>query len=367
MDNTTKTETKPEDTITLEAPAPKVEAPAKPTREEIVAAGVPEAEIVMMEKHGMVGKPVEKPAAEPVGEDKKPEPAPEDKKPEEKPKPTGSLPNFDMTPEQEKVFLAAFGPGTSPRAMYFRMKNERRARQAQEARTRELEARLTAMETSKPAAPEVDADGNAVDPEDKPLTLKALKELQKTEAEAIQKQQEANKERQDKLRAAYEEQEEFARANYADFDDTVNRAKEVIQNIEMLGQPWQKAKAVQLIRQLQVAAANADQMGLDDYTAAQIAYELGQMHPEHGKPTPKGTGTSKEDPKGDGAQAPGTLKRALDNTQRRKSSASVPEGGGKRTVSVEDVDLAALNAMPYAQRRAFKDKHPEQYDRLLRG
>ena len=43
------------------------------------------------------------------------------------------LPDFTMTPAQEKVFLETFGAGTAPRAMYFRMKNERQARQRAEA------------------------------------------------------------------------------------------------------------------------------------------------------------------------------------------------------------------------------------------
>ncbi len=73
-----------------------------------------------------------------------------------------------------------------PRALYFRMKNERQARQAAEARTRELEVRLDALEKAK-AAPEVirDEQGQEIDPELQPLTLKALKAMRDQEAEEL--------------------------------------------------------------------------------------------------------------------------------------------------------------------------------------
>ena len=61
------------------------------------------------------------------------------------------------------------------------------------------------------------------------------------------------------------------------------------------------------------------------------------------------------------------MKRIEANNLRRGSSAAIPAGGGKRTISVDDVDMATLNAMTYTERKSFRDTHPEKYARLVRG
>jgi hypothetical protein len=105
---------------------------------------------------------------------------------------------------------------------------------------------------------------------------------------------------------------------------------------------------------------------LDDDNAAHIAYAIGSFHPDHGK-TPVKTGTPKVDPKGNGALTTEQMKRVETNTQRRASSASVAGGGGKRVISVDDVDLATIVKMSPAERLRFSEKHPDQYAKLLRG
>lgn len=357
-------------TVELTEPEVAPEAPKAPTREELRSKGWTAAEMDSAEKRGMVAKAEEPKKPEPKAEVPKVEPevkaepnVEEPKKPEVR----GALPDFTLkTPEQEKAFLDAFGPGTAPRAMYFRMKNERHARQAVEARARELEARLAVLEAA-PKAPAPPPEGE--DPENQPLTLKQLRELQKAESDAIQKQQEEHQERVARVVEAQKAQEDYARAIYPDFDDGVNRAKEVMQNLEaLLPEPWKQAKAVKLIRELQTAAANADKIGLDEYHAALIAYEIGQMHPDHGKKAETTTtGTPKVDPKANGGLTPEQMKRAEQNTQRRGSSAAVPAGGGKRAVSPEDVTLADFATFDAKKRLAFREKHPEAYARLSRG
>lgn len=354
--------------VTDEAP---VSAPVAPTRDELKAKGWTAKDLDAAEKRGMLEakkadeKPAEKLAAVKDGE----KPAvKEDEKPAVKPK--GVLPDFTMTPDQERVFAETFGAGTAPRAMYFRMKNERQSRQAAESRIRELEAQIKAGETVKPQRMvETDENGNEIDPADKPLTLKALKELQVAEQEAYQKREQEQAAKAHTVKAAQTEQEEYARSMYPDFDKTVELAKDVMVNLDALvPEKWKQTKIVKLVRELQVAAAQADQIGIDEYHAAQIAYELGQLHPKYGQALEESeeTGLSK-DPKGNGTLKAEQMKRIEANTQRRVSSASVVDGGGKRTMSVEDIDLATLNKMDLAKRTAFKKNHPERYAKLLRG
>lgn len=384
------TETAPKDVekekaveITVEAVKP--EPAATPTREELKSQGWSAKELEAAEKRGMLGTgdktpPDKKP---PVVEDKKP-PVVEDKKPpvvEDRKISNGGLPDFTITPEQEKVFTDTFGAGTPVRAIYFRMKNERHARQAAEALARETQAKLEVLQAqlTKVAAPvvevETDADGNVVDPEEKPLTLKQLKQLQQAEAAAIEQKQKDQVQRNQAVSVAQKEQEDFARSVLPDFDHAIEKAKEVMQNLETyFPEKWKQSKVVQMIRDLQIAAAQADKIGLDEYNAAMIAYELGQMHPEYGKKAPvkssDNTGVPMDegkDPKANGRLTPEQMKRIEANTQRRGSSASIPDGGGKKIISVDDVDLATLSKMNFAERDAFRKKFPERYAKLLRG
>ena len=338
-------------------------AVAIPTREELKGKGWTAKELDNAEKRGMIGK-VEEKKDEKVVEAA----AVVEKKADVKEaKPNGSLPDFTATPEQEKVFLDTFGNGTPQRAMYFGMKNERQKRQIAEARAKELEARISALELPKPRPVfETDESGNQIDPEDKPLTLKALRSLQESERAAYEAKQNEAGNRQRVVTSAQTEQEEYARSVYPDFDTTVNKAKEVMTNLDALvPEKWKQAKVVKLIRELQVAAANADQFGLDEYHAAQIANEIGQLHPSYGKADGEKP-TTGLDPKA-GGLSPDQMKRIEANTQRRSSSASAPSGGGKRVVAADEVDLSTFNKFDFAKRSAFRKNHPEAYARLLRG
>jgi hypothetical protein len=359
-------------------PAPKAE-PAEvktQTKDELVSLGWSAKEIESAQKRGMIATPDEKKeTVEPEKKEVSEEPA---KKPEDKPKST--LPDFTFkTPEQEKVFLEAFGTGTPQRAMYFRMKNERQARQAiekeRDAARQEAEAfkvRIEALEAVVGKNNDVDENGNVIDPEDKPLTLKQLRELQKAEAEALKKSSDEQSEQQTRVVEAQRTQEEYARSVFEDFDDTVTKAKEVMQNLETLvPEKWKQAKAVKLIRDLQYAAHHADKIDLDDYHAAYIAYEIGKLHPDFSQVNGRESdqdGKSSDPKKANGGQlTPEQMKRLEENTQRRGSSASLPGGNGRRVVSGENVDAKTLNQMSYADRQRFREKYPERYAQILRG
>lgn len=376
------------DIVEVLEPAPKVEK-SVPTREEMREAGWSASELDAAEKRGMIqkngtspdkkkedengkkppeaGTPTEKqPTAKADGEEKKPEPK------------KNAIPDFSMTPEQEKVFLQTFGEGTPQHGTYLRMKSERRARQAAEARAKELEAQIESLkkaaETPTPKK-ELDDEGNPIDPEDKPLTVKQLKELERQREEERRKAEDELHLRAQVVAEAQKEQEEYARALYPDFDETGKLAVEVMKNLEtLIPDEAEQEEVLDLIHQLQVKAASADKYSLTSFNAARVAYKIGTFHPEYAKRKGNGQGAepdkdgkSKDPTKANGSLTPEQMKRIEANTQRRASSASIPGGGGKRTIAVEEVGLKELNAMSFEQRQKFKEKYPEQYAKLLRG
>ena len=367
---------------TVEIAEPEVKVVNEiPTRDDVKARGWSKAEIESAEKRGMIANPKKEEEKEPVAvkaEDKT-EPKPEEKvvdavKVEEnagKRNPSG-IPAYDLTEEQQKALEGILPPGNPMRGIYFRMKNERTARQrleaelAKERAAREaLEAKLTAPQSAK-----AEGDGDQTeDPEDRPLTIRALRELEAQNAKESERRAHEVNARASAVAEAQQAQEEYAREMHSDFDETVTRAKEVIKNLDAIPEPWKRAKAVKLFRDLQEAAANADKLGLDDYNGAIIAYEIGQLHPLHGKKADEQTnGTAlRPEAKANGGLTPDKMKRIEENTLRRASSASVAGGGGRRAVSPDDVSLADLNRMTASQRLSFREKHPDQYAKLLRG
>lgn len=363
-----------------------------PTHDEMKAQGWSAKELDAAEKRGMIAKPEEADAKAKADAQAKVDAEAKAKEEAEKVaaaknddgKPKSSIPDFTFkTPEQEKAFLDAFGAGTPQRAMYFRMKNERQARQAAEQeRDREkgareaLEARIKALEAGKPAQ-ELDENGNPIDPDDKPLTLKQLRELQKAEAEEIEKKKLELNQRAAIVAEAQQTQEEYMKAEHTDFEEAVSLTKDLIQNLDSLvTEEWEKEEIISHIRAMQVAAAQADKIDLNRNHAARIAYRIAKYHPKYGQkadPSKNGDASDKdgksEDPKkaNGGRLTPDQMKRLEENNQRRASSASVTGGGGKRTISVEDIDLPTLNKMNYAERQRFREKHPTEYAKLLRG
>lgn len=367
---------------TVEIAEPEVKVVNEiPTRDDVKARGWSKDEIDSAEKRGMIAKAKKEEEKEPVAvkAEEKTEPKPEEKvveavKVEEnagKRNPSG-IPAYDLTEEQQKALEGILPPGNPMRGIYFRMKNERTARQrleaelAKERAAREaLEAKLTA-----PQAAKAEGDGEQTeDPEDRPLTIRAVRELQAQDAKEAERRAREVNARAAAVAEAQQAQEEYAREMNPDFDETVTLAKEVIKNLDAIPEPWKRAKAVKLFRDLQEAAANADRLGLDDYNGAIIAYEIGQLHPLHGKKADEQTnGTAlRPEAKANGGLTPDKMKRIEENTLRRASSASVAGGGGRRAVSPDDVSLADLNRMTASQRLSFREKHPDQYAKLLRG
>lgn len=347
-----------------------------PTRDELKEKGWSASELESAEKRGMIDKkePAKKEEKQeaPKAEEKEAEPS-EPQKQEPK---RGSLPDFTFkTPEQEKAFLDAFGPGTPPRAMYFRMKHERERRQALEAeRDRAmLEAQMLRDQLpKKQEQPQIDENGQEIDPDDKPLTRRQLLEMQR---EAQEENERQRKELESKAMRAAEAQkmhEEYARSVYPDFDDALKFAGEIAQKIDILPDEKTRRRALKLMADFKDAVANAADLELDDFNAADIAYEIGRLHPSYGKQAngqaaESPTGNLRPDTKANGGLTPEQMKRIEANTQRRASSASIPGNGAKRTVSVDEITIKDVLKMSADQRDRFRRDHPEKMAQLLRG
>jgi hypothetical protein len=343
---------------------------AAPTRQELKEKGWSKSEMDAAEKRGMIGKPEGEEKKEP--EAKKTEVIPEKKEEPIDRRSGQALPEFTFkTPEQEKAWLDAFGPGTEQRAMYFRMKNERLSRQKAEQERDRMALELQMQKDSKlklEDQPETDENGNVIDPEEKPLTMRQLREMQKAEQDALNKQQEDLRNRSTKVSEAFKIQEDYAKSILPDFDDTVRLAAELVQDTAMIPEAWKQKKVLKLIKDLQITAATADQYDIDDYNSSMIAYEIGQLHPKYGQKADPPNGTKKVDPKANGSLTPEQMKRIEENTQRRTSSASLPgSSNGRRTVSIDELTIKdVLNMTPEARYKLKRD-HPEKMAKLMRG
>lgn len=380
MDEVTS-ETKETGTVVLNT-EPEVISTEKvvPSREDLKKKGWTAAEMDSAEKRGMIKKKeVPDAKAEPKAETVT-QPTQEEKRKTDEAlaidrRGGGSWIDYEMTPEQEKVFLATFPPGTPQNGTHLRMKSERRARQQAENRAKELEARIKELEAKATVKPEpvLDSDGNEIDPEDKPLTVKEWRALHAKQQEDIQRQQDEVRQRGQLVAESISTQEEYAKSIYPDYDDTVKLAIEIRKNPELLDSPWKRQQAELLWEKISEAAQQADKLGIDDLNSALLGYEMGKLHPSYGKAPTNGHraethNDGKKDPKNaNGSVTPEQMERIAQNTQRRVSSASIPGGGGSRTISVEDVTIKELNQMTSAQRASFKSKHPARYTELLRG
>lgn len=381
-------------TVEIETPAVEtVTEKSVPTREELKKTGWSKTELDAAEKRGMIAKPEEKKAE--VSTDAKEEPKAEESKnaqPETKEEPkkdythSEHLKNVDLSPEQEaelrRMFPSVNGKLHPVEAMYrmgrnerLSRQNERLARQAAEAKARQLEEEIALLKGRKVEQPQVDENGNEIDPDDQPLTAKKLREIQQKEAEERERQQREYQEKAERVSSAIRDQEEYAKSVYPDFEDTVKLAAEVMQNLDALvPEKWRRDEAIELIQQLQVRAKKAYEYEIDALTPAMIAYKIGEFHPNKGK-SPNGpraetqTDGKLERPeqKANGSLTPEQMKRIESNTQRRPSSASIPGSGGKRTISVDDIGLKEVNDMTPAERLKFKTSHPEKYAQLMRG
>lgn len=370
----------------ITTPAPEPKAPEPITREQVRERGWSAKEMDSAEKRGLIQTPEQIATAKKEADEKaaaekaeKPTPEPEKKVPPEE---LARRESDKEITEKDKEFLDNFPVGTPQRAVYLRMKQERQVKQFEkklreeaEFRAEAAEKRLAELEKTKPVVM-MDENGNAINPDDQPLTLGQWKAIQQKEKEQQDQAAAANYKHVQVVTEAHKVQESQMREEHADFDPTIELVPDLMNNLEAyVPERWKQAQVISLVRQLQVAAAQADKIDLDDNHAARLAYQIGQFHPKYGQrpetnPATPGAASesgAKNPTKGHGALTPEQMKRIEKNTQRGASSASVQGGSGKRVVSVDDVDVATLNGMSYKDRQKFRETYPDRYTEILRG
>lgn len=403
--------------VIIEDDAPPEESGAaeggtKPMSEaEFVEAGFSPEEIALAKENGMVIDP-EKGKGKGEGEggdagkgkDEKP---PADKKPPET-KPGDkdkklTLPEF--TAEQEAKLVEILGERPDVRAFYFRWKDEKRERQklhderdhltvqtkAAAAKAAELEKRLgeamaevaalkvrgPAPKKTKTAEEEIlDGEGGEGeggeggakpkgddDPENRPLTVKEFKELQRQQAEEARKEHEARLAAGQKRVEILNDMEEDAKVTYPDFDHVMTFTEDLLKHAkdgklaDLYPDAAEQKRVKFELRQFLALVANADRITADDLSPSDFGYAIGKKHPKF---APAGDGGEK----GGGEKKPLTpdqLKKMDANSQRR-SSGGVSGGGSKRAVSEDEITEEQAAKLSLSQWQKLK---PATRARLL--
>lgn len=364
-----------EEGVMIAEPKAEPQETVKPTMADLAQTDLSPAEVDLAQKNNLVSDPkkVEDPKKEEPAkvEPKKEEPAPE---PEKKPSQL-ALEAMD-DPEKEAELIKDLNKTET--AFYLNQKKERLKRQAAqldrdyvatklkgaEERAARLEEENRALKAApKPAVvkePKLDVFGNPVkeeetpDDENKPVTKKDLQEIEKEKTEKEKKAADAEIDRRargEMLTRVLNEQEVDAKARYADFAPVMELAVKILKVApnpseisEIFPNKREAARARKLCLDFFHATANADKFEEGDYNAADVAYELGKMHPEFGK----SNGAAKSSEK-NGAIEPEQAKKIAANASKRPSSAALPAGGGKRFVPYEEMNAEQLGALSQSE------------------
>lgn len=244
----------------------------------------------------------------------------------------------ELSPEKENEIVRDFN--ANEKKLYWERKKERVKRQEAQ-REKELTAiqlaaakrEIELLKTGQPKSVEdsQEAKEQEVDEDDERImTVGEFKRMQKSKADEAEK---VNAQAQSIIKRV-EVQEVEAKAKYADYDEVTKLAAEMIKT--------NKSYA----RVLAQAANDPDE------NVAEVAYNIGRLHPKYGK-------TAKAEPKAETKQ----IDRAIKNSEKRVTSASVSGGGGKSSVAEGDLtveDVANMSAIQYGK------LSKETRDRILR-
>lgn len=244
----------------------------------------------------------------------------------------------DLSPEKEESLVKNFN--ANEKKLYWERKKERVKRQEAQ-REKELTAiqlaaakrEIELLKNGQPKSVEEskEEETQEVDEDDERImTVGEFKRMQKAKAEEAEK---VNAQAQSIIKRV-EMQEVEAKAKYADYEEVTKLAAEMIKT--------NKSYA----RVLAQAANDPDE------NVAEVAYNIGRLHPKYGK-------TAKAEPKAETKQ----IDRAIKNSEKRVTSASVSGGGGKSAISEADLsveDVAKMSATEYGK------LSKETRDRILR-
>lgn len=321
--------------------APETVEVQTPTLEDLKDEGFGAQEIKDAETLGMVAKPE---AEKPKEQGKAPEAkAEEPKKPtKEEHEAAWKRSQIEEDPAKEAEKLKDFSLNEkklyhAQKLAYHKQKTAEAERDALAAKLKAAEARLEEVEKKVPV--ELDEEGNP-----KP---RGEKKSEPTDDE---------KRAQAQIVARREaEQVEDAKQRYEDFDEVMALTTEILKNPQEMfkGDTFAFSKAKRLYEKFMGLYGQPTERG--EYSAADAAYELGQLHPNYKKmdATP-----AKGEKDGAGPQAETKLDPTkvdkVKEISKRQASASLPSGGGsKRIVSYDKLTVEDAAKMS-----------PEQFDNL---
>lgn len=391
------------DTIVIDRDLPPAPAP-KPTVKDAQEADLSPQEIEMGRKSGLIVE--EKPVDDKGGEkdpneeedaegdhavDKEKQAAAkkaaedEAKKKKFEPKPWEK----DI-PDDEKQKLAGYNANET--ALYWKQKRDKWKRQQAEAERDHLKAQAAywkgkaeaaakasedALKVIKaPAEAPKDGEDAAPDPfaedaekanGDKPLTRADLDRIEKEKAEKAEKAEAERKARVAEVSKMLDEQEFSFKEEHPDFDGVFKHTEDILDRVvddkklaELFPNKVQREGVRAMAQKLARAMAAPDKVPQGGETAAQLAYEIGQLHPkasDAGEDEESGK-TGDEDQKND-------LEDRLDK-QGRPSSAGLSGGASRGPKSVKDLTMEDLAMMKPDAFAKLKKKHPDVVERILR-
>ncbi len=260
--------------------------------------------------------------------------------------------SVDFTPEQEKFLEGVLNSNAF--GLYRGQRRERRARQAAEserdsvakqkdAEIAELRKKLAEVTGKTEDDDLLEPDPNA-DPKKKPLTQEDLERIEKEKQDKLAEDNRIRTERATQIKEVLDDQQEEARERYEDFDQTLENTGALIKAAndgklaELFPDPRERSKMERDIRILLASFANADKFKPGDYNAADMAYELGKKMPANknkdAKANASGSKRGETDVDGNSREK---AERALQNANRRGSSAALNGGGSRRAVNLDEL------------------------------
>lgn len=318
---------------------------------EVSTEGLSADEVKLAEKHGIVKK--DKPADKaddkdeddiddfPENKDKNGGDAKDDEAEDLEDKTPSEAADDDLDPEKESNLLAGYNK--NEKTLYWKAKRERIKRQDAQRTTEHTQIKLAAAERELAAlkkGKETDKDDDVL-PEDEDdsavLTVGQLKKMKAKERQEAEEARVAADQQQVQTIKRLEAQEAEFKVDHPDFDEISDLAREMIDQDPVY--------AEMMLR----AAADPKK------NAAEVVYKIGKLHPDYvpGQPAKK---VEKE--------VKNPADKAIKNSDKRQTSASISNGGGgRRVVSEDDLTIADAAKLSETQYRNLK---PATRERLLR-
>jgi hypothetical protein len=319
--------------------------PTEPS-EKFDTEGLTDGEIEMAKRQGLIKE-------EEDGEhEEQPEPATEeDTGSEEEQEEEIEEPSFEQVEENEKLIDKY---NKNEKALYWRWKADKQKRQAAQSELEELKAsqELQTLKESVSAKklsainealedPDLTVEklqaiiaGKTFEPkEEKRYTLAEIEEMKQAEAK---KQEHSQKQMQQRFMLT----EQIGRSKYDDFDKMVELVQEAVNE--------DKTGVTQKVLNQSLFDTNIDEADLAD-----VIVRFAQLNPKFKEVTNKATPSDKE-----------KVNRAIENSKKKKSSASIA-GSGKRIITNEE-DLTPEDAAKMDNKQWMKLR-PSTRKRLLMG